>query len=64
MINNESLKWALTNLPKVTLSRYLEKGKKLVMGSDIDMSNAGPLWIWDSLVNKIFNLNVLIILNV
>jgi hypothetical protein len=59
MINNESLKWALTNLPTTTLRRYLEKGKKLVMGSDIDMSNDGPLWIWDSLVNIYFLLKIL-----
>ena len=33
IINNGALEWAMTKLPKATLSRYLEKGKKMVMGN-------------------------------
>ena len=54
LINNESLKWALSKVPRTTLSRYLKKGKQLEIGSDIDMSNDGPLWLWAPIVNEKF----------
>ena len=49
-INKESLKWAMAQTPSETLQRYLNKGKKLVIGDDIGPLNAGPLWIWTPLV--------------
>ena len=45
-INQEALNWALANASPDALSRYNEKGKKLVIGDDKGPYNAGPLWIW------------------
>ena len=53
LINNQAMTWALGKLPKQTLNRYLEKGKKMEIGSDIDMSNLGPIWIWAPIVRII-----------
>ena len=50
LINNQAMTWALGKLPKQTLNRYLEKGKKMEIGSDIDMSDLGPIWIWAPIV--------------
>jgi hypothetical protein len=50
-INDYSLKLALKNSPALTSQRYTQKGKQLVMGSDIGSLDAGPLWIWTALVD-------------
>jgi hypothetical protein len=57
-INQLSLKYALTNTPKDTLTRYLSKGVQLKIGNDVGPVNNGFLWIMNSLVKIILmNLN-------
>jgi hypothetical protein len=44
-MNEQTIKWALEQVPESVKSRYLERGTKLVAGKDIEHS-AGPSWIW------------------
>lgn len=50
-INTASLKWAIDHTPHNVLYRYMKTGKTLSISSDINYTNAGPLWIWAPIVN-------------
>ena len=52
-INRESIKTAISMSNIETANRYSKIGRILAVGSDMDLTNAGPIWIWSPLV-KIF----------
>lgn len=47
-MNRKTIEWAIDHAPDIVKKRYLERGRKLVAGTDIPHSS-GPSWIWSYL---------------
>lgn len=48
-INSQAINSVLSMLPQNTKDRYNKSGKKMTVGTDLDVCAAGPCWIWADL---------------